>query len=237
VAVKRVQRIERQAVGAGGQAIASLVDGTDALMAILAERAQGPEHELVVIAFVRRVVISDRGRRQTSSLATQNAERLEAKLVSAPPSPALKIVPIAPMERLGGCEVSRGHGGEGLRPFLADRNERANFLRTERGRNGDKSRPLLRPRRAWASSWRASIRSCPSMPLHFSDEEKDLLLSLSAPLDQKQGGAHGSATLFRSAGAAEREQGGAGLDPGRITPCPLASRLGGGTTCGVTCRA
>jgi hypothetical protein len=84
-------------------------------MAILAERSQGPKHELVVIAFVRRMVIGDRRRRQTSSLAAQHAQRIEAELMGAAPSPALKRVPAPPRERLRRGEVSRGHGGEGLR--------------------------------------------------------------------------------------------------------------------------
>ena len=67
--VERMSGVERQAVVADGQAIAALVDRPDALVAIPAERTERAEHELVVIAFVRRVVIGDRRRGEAPGLA------------------------------------------------------------------------------------------------------------------------------------------------------------------------
>ena len=63
-AIKRVSAIERVAVVADRVAIAALVDRPHALMTIAAEGAKRPEHEGVVIAFVRRMMIRDRRRRR-----------------------------------------------------------------------------------------------------------------------------------------------------------------------------
>lgn len=113
--VKRVPRVDRQAVLADIASISVGVVGPFLVVAIRAQRLQRTEHKGVVIAAMSRVMVGDRRRREASSLAAQNAERIETELVSAPPSPALKRVPAPPRERLRRGEVSRGHGGEGLR--------------------------------------------------------------------------------------------------------------------------
>jgi hypothetical protein len=61
----------------------------------------------------------------------------------------------------------------------------------------------LKSQPAWRSSCAlAHPELSPMPPLHFSDEEKDLLLALSAPIDQKQRAA------FLAAVAAELEASG-----------------------------
>jgi hypothetical protein len=105
-------RIRRHAVVAGGQAVAALVNGPDARVAIAAERAQRAEPELVVIAPMRRVVVGDRRRGEAPSLAAQGAERIEAELLLGPGAPALQAVPLAPMQSLRRGEVSRVHAAK-----------------------------------------------------------------------------------------------------------------------------
>jgi hypothetical protein len=104
-----VPRIRRHAVVAGGQAVAALVNGPLALMAILAERTQRPEHELVVVAAMSWMMISDRRRRRAASLEAESAERLEAKLMLGARPPGLQVIPVPPRHCLGGCEVARVH--------------------------------------------------------------------------------------------------------------------------------
>jgi hypothetical protein len=111
--VERVARIRRQAVIAGGQPISAFVDGPDALVAIAAERAQRPEHELAVIALMRRVVIGDGGRRDATLLLAHGAQRGSRKLVLGPPPPGLERVPGPPRQRLGGSEIASVHVVEG----------------------------------------------------------------------------------------------------------------------------
>jgi hypothetical protein len=107
--VERMPRIRRQAVVAGGQAIASLVDGPHALMAIPTEGAQRAELELVVIAAVPWMMIGDRRSGEATLFLAQGAQWLDLQLVLGPRSPALQRVPTSPVERLGGCEVASGH--------------------------------------------------------------------------------------------------------------------------------
>jgi hypothetical protein len=107
--VERMVRVERKAVIANGQAVAALVDGPDALVAIPAQRAQRPETELVVIAAMPWVMVGDRGRRDAALLVAQSAERGSRKLMLGPPPPGLQRVPCTPMERLRGCEVTNVH--------------------------------------------------------------------------------------------------------------------------------
>lgn len=56
--------IDRIAVVADRVAVAAPVDRPNALMAVATERTQRPEHERIVIAFVRRMMIRDRRRRR-----------------------------------------------------------------------------------------------------------------------------------------------------------------------------
>jgi hypothetical protein len=79
-------------------------------MTVSAEGAQRPEHEGVVIAAMRRVVISDRRRSDAALLLAQGAQRGGRELVLGPSSPGLQRVPTSPVERLRGCEVACVHG-------------------------------------------------------------------------------------------------------------------------------
>lgn len=108
-----MSRIDRKAVGADVQAIASLVDRPLALMAIPAQRAQRPQHKGVVIALMRRVMVSDRRRRQAASFLAQDAKRFDLHLVPGAPAPALQRVPGTPVKRLSRGEVAGVHGGKG----------------------------------------------------------------------------------------------------------------------------
>jgi hypothetical protein len=82
--------VGRKAVVVAGVAIAALVNGPLALMTIAAQRAQRPEAEGVVIALMRRMVISDGGRRDAASFLAQGTQRGSRKLVFGPRPPALK---------------------------------------------------------------------------------------------------------------------------------------------------
>lgn len=104
--------VEGHAVVAGGQAVAALVNGPDARVAIAAERAQRAEPELVVVAAMPWVMIGDRRRGEAPSLAAQGAERIEAELVLGPGAPALQRIPAPPWERLRRGEVSRVHAAK-----------------------------------------------------------------------------------------------------------------------------
>ena len=106
-----MSRIERIAVVANRMAIAALVDRPNALMAIAAEGAQRPEHEGVVIAFMRRVMVSDRRRRRPAGLEAHGAERGVRKLMLGAPSPALKRIPGAPVKRACRVKVASVHSG------------------------------------------------------------------------------------------------------------------------------
>lgn len=68
--IERMFRIERETVSANVCTIASLVGRPLALMTIPAQRAQGPEHERVVIAAMPWVMIRDRRRRQAAARFT-----------------------------------------------------------------------------------------------------------------------------------------------------------------------
>jgi hypothetical protein len=107
--IERMLRINRHAIGSDRVATAALVDGPDALMAIAAERAQRPDHELVVIAAMPWVMIGDRRRREAALLLAQGAKRGGRELMVRPSSPGLQGIPISPMERLGGREIARVH--------------------------------------------------------------------------------------------------------------------------------
>ena len=111
-----MRRIDRQAVIANGRAVAALVDGPHALMAIPAERAQRPETELIVIAAMPRVMIGDGGRSDAALFLAQGAERLDLKLVARARSPALQIVPGTPRKRLRRGEITRVHLAAKVRP-------------------------------------------------------------------------------------------------------------------------
>ena len=95
-------------------AIASLVDGPDARVAIAAQRAQWAEDERVVIAAMPWMMIGDRGRRDAVLLLAQGAERVLVQLMVRASTPGLQRIPGPPRQRLGGCEVACGHG-RGLR--------------------------------------------------------------------------------------------------------------------------
>jgi hypothetical protein len=109
VSVERMRGIDREAIVPNIVAIPALVDGPLARMAIAAERAQRPEHELVVVAAMSRVVIGDGGRRDAALLVTQSAERVLVQLVLGPRSPGLQRVPGPPRQRLGGSKITRVH--------------------------------------------------------------------------------------------------------------------------------
>jgi hypothetical protein len=94
-----MRRIDRHAVVADHAAVASLVDGPDALMTVPAERAQRPEHKGVVVALMRRVVIGDRRWRCSALLLAQDAERLDRQLMLGPRAPGLEAIPITPVKR------------------------------------------------------------------------------------------------------------------------------------------
>jgi hypothetical protein len=107
--IERMRRIDRQAVVANGQAVAALIDGPYALVAIPAERAQRPETELVVVAAVPWMMVRDRGRRDAALLLAQGAQRLDLKLMMRARSPALEIVPASPGKRLRRRQVASVH--------------------------------------------------------------------------------------------------------------------------------
>ena len=65
--------IERQAVVANVASIAESVGRPFAIVAVPAKRLQGPEPELVPIAFVRRVVVGDGRRREAALPAAKQA--------------------------------------------------------------------------------------------------------------------------------------------------------------------
>jgi hypothetical protein len=110
--IERMRRIDRQAVVANGQAVAALIDGPYALVAIPAERAQRPETELVVIAAVPWMMVRDGGRRDAALFLAQGAQRLDLQLMLGPSSPGLQVIPRTPVERLRRCEIARVHSGE-----------------------------------------------------------------------------------------------------------------------------
>lgn len=83
-------RIDREAIVANRRAIAVRVVGPFALMAIAAETLQWAEPEGVPVAFVRRVMIGDRRRREAIPREAKGAQRLDAELMMSAPSPALQ---------------------------------------------------------------------------------------------------------------------------------------------------
>jgi hypothetical protein len=101
--------IDREAIVVDIVAIASFVDRPLTLMAVLAQRAQRAETELVVIAAMPWMVISDRRRSDAALLLAQGAQRVLVQLMMRALSPALQRVPGTPRKRLGGSEIASGH--------------------------------------------------------------------------------------------------------------------------------
>jgi len=85
-----------------------------ALMALLAEGLQGAEAELIPIAVVWRIVIRNRRRGDLARLEASGAKRLLAQLVAPHDLPALKPIPIPPMQGLRWREETYCHEISGL---------------------------------------------------------------------------------------------------------------------------
>ena len=87
--VERMSPIERVPIGAYSRAIALVHEAAQAVVARFAERAQRAEAELVVVALMRRMVISDRRRGDAALLLAQGAQRRDLKLMLRARSPGL----------------------------------------------------------------------------------------------------------------------------------------------------
>jgi hypothetical protein len=115
LSVERMVRVDRKAIVANVVAIASLVDRPLALVAIPAERAQRAETESVPIAFVGRVMVGDRRRRDAVPPEAEGAQRLDPELAVSTLSPTLQAVPGTPGERLCWVGDAGRHGVKGSR--------------------------------------------------------------------------------------------------------------------------
>jgi hypothetical protein len=107
--IKRVSCIDRKAVVVDRVAVSAFIDRPCALVAIAAEGAQRAEPELVVVAAMPWVMISDRRRGDAALLLAQGAQRLDLQLVLGPSSPGLQRVPIAPMPLAAGVKKTSVH--------------------------------------------------------------------------------------------------------------------------------
>ena len=83
-AIERMSRIDRIAVDADRRAIAFVHEAAQAVVARLAERAERTEHELVVVAFMGRMMVRNRRGRDAALLLAQGAQRLDPELMFGP---------------------------------------------------------------------------------------------------------------------------------------------------------
>jgi hypothetical protein len=91
--VKRMARIDRQAVVANGRPVALMCEAAQAIVARFAKASNRAGEEQIVIAAMRRKVIRDRRRGDLPPFLAQDAQGRDPQLVLGARSPTLKRIP------------------------------------------------------------------------------------------------------------------------------------------------